>query len=304
MEIIFVALGIGLITVITLLIIERLRAKKPEIKLKHEKVSNEVTNKSTGKPTDKLIIKLTDYTQYHMSLYEQVFYSLIAGIVLFLIAYIFYQNIYVSIVFSLFGFFYPRIKKNELTAKRKQELLLQFKQALYSISTALSAGKSIENAFKEATSDLKLLYPNPNTYIIQELDIINRRIENGEPIEKALSDFSVRTNIEDIANFTDVFVTCKRTGGDLVEVIRRSSTIIGEKIDIQQEINVLIAQKKFEAKILSVSPFFMIAIVSFSSPDYMQPLYELGIGPVVMTISLGLLALSYWLIKWIMDIKV
>lgn len=289
MEILFVALGIGVFTIIALLIYERLKPKDPK-----------PTIKTTVKPT----IKLIEYTQYHMSLYEYLFYSLIAGIVLFLIAYIFYQSIYVSIVFSFLGFFYPRIKRKELTDKRKQELLLQFKQALYSISTSLSAGKSIENAFKEATSDLRLLYPNPNTYIIQELEIINRRIENGEPIEKALNDFSVRTSIEDIANFSDVFVTCKRTGGDLVEVIRRSSTIIGEKIDIQQEISVLIAQKKFEAQILSVSPIFMIAIVSFSSPDYMQPLYELGIGPVVMTISLGLLALSYWLIKWIMDIKV
>jgi len=291
MEIIFIALGIGFLTVVAFLIHDRLKGKLPVIKL-------------TIKPPNKSQIQLLDYTQYQMTVSEYIFYSIIAGAILFLIGYIFYQNIYISIVFSCLGFFYPRIKKKELTDKRKQELLLQFKQALYSISTSLSAGKSIENAFKEATSDLKLLYPNPNTYIIQELEIINRRIENGEPIERALNDFSIRTSIEDIANFSDVFVTCKRTGGDLVEVMRRSSTIIGEKIDIQLEINVLIAQKKFEAQILSVSPFFMIAIVSFSSPDYMQPLYELGIGPVVMTISLGVLALSYWLIKWIMDIKV
>jgi len=101
-----------------------------------------------------------------------------------------------------------------------------------------------------------------------------------------------------------VFSTCKRTGGDLVEVIRRTSNIISNKIETQQEIAVLISQKKLEAKILSIAPFAIVALISFSSKDYMEPLYQFGIGTVVMTISLIILVISYLLTKWIMNIKV
>lgn len=149
-----------------------------------------------------------------------------------------------------------------------------------------------------------MIYPDSNTYIILEFKIINHRLENGEPIENSLLAFSERAGLDDIENFTDVFITCKRTGGDLVEVIRKTSNTISNKIETKQEIAVLIAQKKLEANILSIAPFIIIALISISSPDYMQPLYQPGIGPVIMTVSLIILSTSYLIAKKIMDIKV
>ena len=72
------------------------------------------------------------------------------------------------------------------------------------------------------------------------------------------------------------------TGGDLVEVVRRTSNIIGEKLDIQQEITVMIAQKKFESKAILVAPIFMISFMNVSSPDYMLPMYS-GVGFIMTT---------------------
>src|SRR5699024_12551780 len=96
---------------------------------------------------------------------------------------------------------------------------MQFKEAISSLSSSLAAGRSIENSFKEVVTDLYLLYPDPNTYIIREFEIINRRIENGETIERAIQDSGVRSDIEDIMNFATVFITCTRTVRYLVEVI-------------------------------------------------------------------------------------
>lgn len=149
------------------------------------------------------------------------------------------------------------------------------------------------------------MYPDPNTEIIQEFEIINRRIENGETIENAILDFSIRSDMEDIQNFADVFITCKRTGGNLVEVIRRTSDIISEKIDIQQEVAVMIASKKFESRILSVAPVGMILLLKYSAEDYLAPMYDWSSGgPLIMTVCLGILVFSYWYGQRIMDIKV
>jgi tight adherence protein B len=263
-------------------------------------IQTEKSLKSHGKQID----GLTYYSVYLMSIKEKAFYVCLAGAVLFSIGFVFYQNYIASFLLTLVALYYPRIRTKEIIEKRKQELGLQFKQALYSLASALGAGKSVESAFQEAIKDISLLYPDPNTYIIREFKIIHRRVENGEPIERAVIDFSSRADIEDVTNFADVFVTCKRTGGDLVEVIRRTSNIIGDKLDIQQEIHVLIAQKKFESKILSVAPLLIVALLSLSSPDYMEPLYQFGIGPVVMTIALLLLGSAFWLTRRIMMIKV
>jgi len=148
------------------------------------------------------------------------------------------------------------------------------------------------------------LYPDPDTYIIREVEYIVRRLEMNETIEDALEDLAKRSHLEDIQNFTDVFKTCKRTGGNLVNVIRNSTNIINDKIEIKEEINTLLAAKKFEQKVLSVMPFIMILILSLTTEDYMAPVFDTIVGRIVMTFAIIIIAIGYFVSKKIMDIKI
>lgn len=245
-----------------------------------------------------------DYSTYELTWKMRALSTFLASAALFALGFIFYKSFWAALLFSAGGWIYPKIRARKLMEKRKDELSSQFRQTLSAVSSSLSAGRSVENAFTEAVNDLLLLYPDPKTYMIMELQIINNRIRNGETIERALQDFSRRADLEEVHNFVDVFVTCKRAGGNLIEVIRRTATMIGEKIEMKQEISVMIAQKKFESTILSFSPLVVIATLSLSSPDYMEPLYNGWIGPSIMTICLFLLVGCFALSKKIMNIKV
>lgn len=233
-----------------------------------------------------------------------IFHVFVGSLFLFIISYIFYKNIFVSLCSMPLAYFYLRYKKKQLNKKKNQQIVVQFNQFLYSLSAALVAGKSVENAFFELESDLSLLYPADTTFIIKEIRQINKRLRNGDSIEKAIIDFSNQTSNQDIKNFAIVFSTCKRTGGDLVEVIKKTATILNTKIETQQEVEILIASKKFEAQLLSLAPLVIIGLITFTVLDYMQPLYETLIGRIVMSISLILLFISNLLSKFIMDIKV
>ncbi len=118
----------------------------------------------------------------------------------------------------------------------------------------------MENGFREAVEDLRLLSPEGDHDLIFEFNIITAYLEIGQPVETALQDFAHRAQMEDITNFADVFAACKRTGGDLVEVVRRASSVIGEKLEIQQEIGVMIAQKRFESRVMFAAPFFVCTV--------------------------------------------
>lgn len=254
-------------------------------------------------PTEKKILSIA-YNEYQMKRKEKIFYTLLAGCVLFFIGFTFYQNHLLSLLFACLGVLYPKIKKQSIIHKRKKQLNLQFKQALYSLSSALSAGKSVENSFHEAIQDLRFLYPDPKTHMIQELEMISRRIENGENIEQALLNLAERADLDDIKNFADTFTICKRTGGDLVDVIRRTSEIISEKLEIEQDIQVLVAQKKLESNILIGAPVMIVALLRLGSPEYMEPLYTEPIGLLIMTVALVLNLLAFFWVKQIMNIKV
>ena len=148
----------------------------------------------------------------------------------------------------------PFTRKNN---SRKRTLIIQFKDALTSVRS-LSAGKSIETAMSDTYKAMLGIYPDKNSDIIKELEIVNHKILMNEPIEKVFYDLAERSKIEDIKSFADVIMISKRAGGNLIEVIKNTSDTIREKVEIQNEIENLISGKKFEQKIMSIVPFGLV----------------------------------------------
>lgn len=256
-----------------------------------------------GKQPEAADQRLPQYGEYILSRREKVAALSAGAAVMAAIGYLFYHHWLGMILFAAAGLPYTHFRRQTLLARRRARLAQQFKHTLYSLSSSLSAGRSMENAFREAIADLKLLCPGTEVEMERELRIIAMRMKNGEPIEQAVMDLSRRAGQEDISNFADVLVTCKRTGGDLIEVVRRTSSIIGEKMEIKQEIDVLVAQKRLEMKVMMAAPFLFLAFLNLASPDFMAALYE-GVGRVIATVALLLLLLSAWLIHKLMDIRV
>ncbi|ANF98713.1 pilus assembly protein TadB [Paenibacillus bovis] len=247
---------------------------------------------------------LTDYTIYELTMVQRFGCMLVCGIIFLLIGYLFYHNWLIGLVLAAAAWFTPRLLRRHLLERRRSALSSHFKQALYSLSSSLAAGRSVENGFREAAQDLRMLYPDGDNDMIRELHIITTRLDYGQPIEEALQDFSNRAANEDIANFADVFITCKRTGGDLVEVVRKTSSVIGEKLDIQQDIAVMISQKKFESNALIGTPFIFLIFLNFAAGDFMKPMYGNPLGIIVSTLCLAALVFCFWIIRKFMNIKV
>lgn len=267
-----------------------------------ERISGGPPRSSRQEP-DRVNRQLTDYRVYVLSVRQKWSCLLLGGVGLFGIGFVFFHSVTISMLLSGGTFFLPKHLSKYLLRRRREKLSLHFKQALYSLSSSLAAGRSVENGFREAIADLKLLYPDGSNDLIAELAIICTRLEYGQPIEEALQDFSRRAGIEDISNFADVFTTSKRTGGDLVEIVRRTSAIISEKLEISQEIAVMIAQKRFEAKAMLAAPVLFLMFMDLTSPDYMRPLHS-GVGLLISAVALLIFVACSWLILKIMDIRI
>jgi tight adherence protein B len=242
------------------------------------------------------------YTSYRLQAWERTLVMAVAGAIAFMLGYIFYRSLILALVLTLSALWAPRLYVQRQIRLRKELLEYQFKQSLYSLSTSLAAGRSVENAIRAAVEDMSAIYVDTKTDIVRELTLIVRRIDHGETLEQAFVDFAKRSDSEDIIQFSEMLVTCKRTGGDLVEAVRRTSQIISEKIEMQQEISVMVARKRFEAHALGIIPPMIIAFLSFGSPEYMAPLYSGG-GRIIMTICLILFVGCYFVMRRMTDIK-
>ena len=247
---------------------------------------------------------LTDYDVYVMTKSEKMFTIVVAAIALFAVGYVFYHSLILSALLALFAVKAPKIRTRQIIDKRKNQLSLRFKDMLYSLSSALSVGKSVETGIRDSLQDLQVIYPDPETDILVELGLILRGLGMNNTIEDMFGQFAERAHLEDIDNFVDIFVTCKRTGGDLIEVMRSTSNTIGDKIEVKQEIETMISGKKYEFNFLMILPVIMVLFLTLTSGDYMAPVFTTIVGRIAMTVAIAIFALAYVVGSKIMKINI
>lgn len=245
-----------------------------------------------------------NYAYYVMNAQEKLFYSILGVMIFALVGYTFYHNVIVAVVVGAIGLLFPDYMYHVQLKKRKANLNMQFKDLLYSISSSLSAGKSVERAFIEAPEDLKMLYPDENTDILVELGYIISGLGVNETIESLLYDLAVRSGDEDIESFADVFISCKRTGGNLIDVVRITSNIISDKIEIKREIEISLSEKKFEQKGMCALMLLLILALTYMSGDYIEPMFTTPKGIIAMTVALIMFVVSYLVGEKITNIDV
>ena len=75
----------------------------------------------------------------------------------------------------------------------------QFKDALNSLSVAVQAGYSVENAVTACMKDMERLYP-PEADIVREFHYIESRKKVSVPVEELFLGLGERSGIEDLEN--------------------------------------------------------------------------------------------------------
>jgi tight adherence protein B len=245
---------------------------------------------------------VADYDIYIFSFREKLRYILEGFVVALILGSIFYKSVIGNILLCPLIFPYYKRKRKELINKRKWQLNIEFRDGINSLSAALSAGYSAEQAFIEAVKDLRHIYPG-GAMIIKEFTYLINQIQMNITVEKALSDFGERSRIEDIISFAEVFSTAKRTGGDIIQIIKTTGSLISDRLEIKREVITLIAAKKFEATIMKLVPAGILCYLWVTSPGLLDPLYHNLFGAIVMTVLLGIYLITYCVIDKIIAIE-
>jgi len=203
--------------------------------------------------------------------------------------------------------FIPYIRKMNRERKKRKEILeltVSFRDFLYSLSISFASGRLMAEGIYEAHEYLKTIY-EPSSLIMKEVtQMIIKLKEAKENEENILLDFSEKYPVQDIKIFTETFIAAKKTGGDMEKVVMSSIRILLEKMDILEEIKVMVAQKRMEGKIMTTMPLALLFFLRFTSSDFISILYETMEGRIIMSASLLLILLSYLLTKRITDIRI
>ena len=224
-------------------------------------------------------------------------------VVIISVIYLFYKSLYAEILVIPIFIIYRKFAAKEEESKYKDKLDGQFKDALYSLSAALRAGYSVENALVESYKEMQLMYGD-DAPICSELNIMINQMNLGANSEKVFLDFAGRTGLESTETFAEVFAIARKSGGDMVEIIKKTAGDIASKIETKNEISIMVTSKKFEQNIMSCMPVGIILYISLTSGGMLDPLYGNAAGIAIMTVCLGLYGFSFYLTRKILNIKV
>ena len=194
------------------------------------------------------------------------------------------------------------MRTKSLQLARQKKLKSQFRDMLEALTTSLNAGKNVMDSFIAVSEDLKVQYEE-DAFILKELDIIIKGMENNISLESMLNDFGKRSGIDDIVSFANVFEICYRKGGNIKDTIRNTYEILSDKMNIVEDIETIVTSSKTEQNMMIMMPILIIGLIKTTSADFAENFVSPS-GIVATTIAIVLFVAAYIVSKKMLDIKI
>lgn len=245
---------------------------------------------------------IKDYRVYEFCHKEKILCFLEGMVLNGVIAMLFYNSFYAMVPGIVLMVLYAKEKKRMLVQKRMEQMRLELKEFLNALIAALQTGRSMENAFAEAYKDTAR-YMEQETPFLLEIKRVCAGVQMGEPLEKMLSDFSTRSYMEELQYFSQVFSIGKRSGGNIVAIMRNTIRMLQERMDAEREIAATIAEKRLEFQIMTVIPMAIIVYLRAGAGGLLDVLYGNVTGILVMTVCLTIYGGCYLYGKRILEFQ-
>jgi tight adherence protein B len=207
------------------------------------------------------------------------------------------KAIALSGVVALVTFPVPRLVLRFLRIRRLAKFNEQLEDALGSMSSALKAGFSINQALESVAEENRPPISIEFRLLIQELRL-------GVPLETALNNMCKRIESSDLELVAVAIITARQTGGELTSVLERLAAVIRERLRIHRKINALTAQGRMQAWVIGIMPFALMIMMSYIVPDAMSAFFESVIGIISCIIAFILVVCGFLMIRKITSIKV
>lgn len=182
-------------------------------------------------------------------------------------------------------------------ARRLKEFNRNLPEAIDLMSRALRAGHSVTAAIEIVGEES----PEP---VRSEFREVYRQQNFGLPAREALLRLAQRVPLPELNFVVTAMLLQKETGGNLVEVLDRTTAVIRERLRIQGEIRIYTAQGRLTGWILSLLPVAMFFLLSLANPGYTRVLIDDAAGRKLVYTGLTLMAVGGLAIRKIVNIKV
>lgn len=195
------------------------------------------------------------------------------------------------------------VLKRKKREKEKHLYEKGFQNLLQSMMTSLQAGYSLNNSCRIALKELEELYQDQNNPMLRQMRRIIQGLDLHITLEQLFMEFAESTGLEEAKQFAVVIEIVRSTGGNMVEILKRTMQHLKYKMDTEEEIRVLLSGKLFEKNIMLSMPFFILLYLRLANPKYVECFYNTILGHLVMSGMIGITVFCFFWSEKIMNIR-
>lgn len=198
---------------------------------------------------------------------------------------------------GLIAFTFPSKLVKIFRERRKRKFNEQLVEALGTMSNALRAGFSINQAFESVVE-------NGDKPISQEFQVVLQQMRVGMSFEESLQSMENRVKSDDLTLVVTSMDIARKTGGNLTEIFDRISETIRGRMRIERRVRTLTAQGRMQGIIVSAMPFLLGFAMAVLKPDVMIPFVMSLKGVACLGVAGALVAVGWFFINKIIKIDV
>ena len=184
-----------------------------------------------------------------------------------------------------------------LRERRRVKFNEQLVDALGTMSNALRAGFSINQAFESVAE-------GGEKPISQEFTMLLQQLRVGMGFDEALASLDRRVGSDDLTLVCTSIDIARRTGGNLTEIFDRISETIRGRMRIERRVRTLTAQGRLQGYVVSAMPLLLGMAMTLMKPALMLPFLKSSMGAGCIAAALTLIVCGWCIIRKITRIDV
>jgi len=184
---------------------------------------------------------------------------------------------------------------------QKKRRLNKFNEALPDaielMCRALRAGHSMSSA-------IEVVAEQSAEPLASEFAVVFHQQKFGIPFRDALLQLSDRIPSKDLHFLITAILVQKETGGDLTEILDRTTRVIRDRVRIEGEIRTYTAQGRLTGWILGGLPVALLVILNIITPGYSKVLFNDPVGQDLLYAGGVMIVIGGLIIRKIVNIEV
>jgi tight adherence protein B len=182
------------------------------------------------------------------------------------------------------------------SAKRIKQIQEQLPDALALMSASVEGGQTFQRSIDMYRRDAK-------PPLSAELDRVMAEVAVGSDLVVALENMAERSGVEDLTWAVEAVRIQQSTGGRLAPILHTLADFMRTRQEVRREVQTLSAEGRMSGYVLFAIPLFLVCALELKDPGYLQPMLH-GVGLIVLIGTAGLMALGFWIVRRMVNIKI